>query len=111
MVPALRRYEFWAQYQYQSAVTRRRLQYVASLEVRGRIRYHYPYLSASEEWQNAEEHIYPCVNAMLGVRHRNLNMINRSVGVGLRGYYGINPYGQFRSIPDFWQIGLALMVE
>jgi hypothetical protein len=26
-------------------------------------------------------------------------------------YYGVNPYGQFRSIPQYWQVGVVLAVE
>jgi hypothetical protein len=111
IAPAMRRYEFWAQYQWQSDVSRSQLQCLASVELRGRIRYHYPYLSADEHWQNAAEHIYPCLNAMLGVRYRNPKMLNHSVGAALRAYYGVNPYGQFRSIPQYWQVGAALVVE
>jgi hypothetical protein len=117
--PSEKPFELWLQYQYQSAVTHHRLQWMASLEVRKRVRYNYPlYWTAEDnptEWTSVEnlgEISLPAINLTLGVRYRNPQMLKfRSVGVALRAYQGMNPYGQFRSIPKYEQYGVMLVVE
>ncbi|MDR1022652.1 MAG: hypothetical protein LBL94_05210 [Prevotellaceae bacterium] len=117
--PSEKPFELWLQYQYQSAVTRSRLQWIASLEVRKRVRYNYPLYQTAEDdpaaWMsldNLGEISLPALNLMLGVRYRNPQMLKfRSVGVALRAYRGMNPYGQFRSIPKYEQYGITLVVE
>jgi hypothetical protein len=111
-------FEFWLQYQYQSDLSRRRLQRVASLEVRHRVRYNYPLYRTAEgspaEWTSSDlgEVSLPALNLVLGLRYRNPQMLKfRSVGVALRAYWGMNPYGQFRSIPKYEQYGVMLVVE
>jgi hypothetical protein len=113
IAPAQHLYEFWLQYQWQSGMSRRLLQWIGSVEARWRIRYVYPYLSDDGiTWKTQSERLYPCINAMFGVRYRNPAMLKvGSVGAALRAYYGVNPYGQFRSIPQYWQVGAALVVE
>jgi hypothetical protein len=116
--PSQKPFEVWLQYQYQSAVTRARLQWVASLEVRKRVRYNYPLYWTTDnpaEWtsmENLGEISLPALNLVLGVRYRNPQMLKfRSVGIALRAYHGMNPYGQFRSIPKYEQYGVMLVVE
>ncbi|MDR0414963.1 MAG: hypothetical protein LBH84_06075 [Prevotellaceae bacterium] len=117
--PSQRPFEFWVQYQYQSAVGRHRLQRVASVEVRSRTRYNYPLYRTAEDnpaqWTSSDilgEVSLPAINLMLGVRYRNPRAVKlRSVGVALRAYRGMNPYGQFRSIPKYEQYGVMLVVE
>jgi hypothetical protein len=52
------------------------------------------------------------VNALVGTRVRSEgHLLPPNVGVYLRGYYGVNPHGQFRSDPDFWMVGLGVLLD
>ncbi|MGL6022440.1 MAG: hypothetical protein ACRC0A_04990 [Chitinophagaceae bacterium] len=115
--------EYYFQYQYQTSTSKRtHLQGIVSLEIRGRMQYKYPffekYANGTEvKWQmvgDAVERRAFTGNLFIGMRFNNPNpkiaLYNR-IGIGLRCYVGMNPYGQFRSIPSFQQIGLALLFE
>lgn len=116
--------EWYAQYQYQTNTSRRGFQGIASAEVRGRERYSYPFFYSGklghflevnervrQRLNSIEEKL--CTNVFVGVRYCNpkRNGYFSKVGVGVRYYTGINPYGQFRSLPLYRQLGLALMFE
>ncbi len=61
--------------------------------------------------QDAEQRAL-CINTFAGVRYHNPNVFGGyKIGVGFRAYFGINPYGQFRSTPIYQQFGLALIFE
>ncbi len=110
-------YELYFQYQYQTNENRNHFQGVASIELRNRVKYAYPSYDTDKEgtWIETitpEKRIWT-VNAFLGFRycHPKRNGYFSKVGIGLRAYHGINPYGQFRSQQDFSQFGVALIYE
>ncbi len=118
VIPSKYPWETYLQYQYQSKTFRSRLQIITSIEIRMRSKYGYPfYYDSSEnavEFANKvkDEFRLPNFNVFIGVRYNNVKVMKyRTIGVGLRGYSGINPYGQFRSMPIFQQFGIAVMVE
>jgi hypothetical protein len=116
-------FEFYGQYQFQSAPFYRGLQLIASAEIRLRERYKYPFSYSGrldefldknpyllEIWQSRS--LTFCGNFFAGIRYNNPRPSYFSkIGLGLRYYYGINPYGQFRSLPSYDQWGLALIFE
>jgi hypothetical protein len=121
--PSHRKTELYFQYQYQSKLLRRNFQAIASAELRMRERYNYPFSYSGrlqEFWDNNPEldelrlsASKTCTNIMLGIRYNNpkRNAYYSKIGIGLRYYTGINPYGQFRSLPGFNQWGAVLIFE
>ncbi len=115
-------YEFYLQYQYQTN-TRKNFQGIASFELRNRPRYNYPFHYTKDDSDWFKDY-YPndedfwgkstwTINGFLGVRFNNpkSKAYFSKIGAGLRGYMGINPYGQFRSVPMYNQWGFALIFE
>lgn len=117
VVPSKYPIEAYIQYQYQSNTSRRNFQGIFSLEVRNRSKYGYPqyYIDNTEQWveNKMPEYRSWSVNAFAGVRYSNPNAKGyfSKIGLGMRAYHGINPYGQFRSQPTYQQLGLALIFE
>jgi hypothetical protein len=117
--------EMYFQYQYQTAASRYGFQGIFSVELRLRERYHYPfsypagghYEEAMDlynaQFANTPFTMRPCVNLTAGIRYINMGQRNYFSKIGLMFHYykGINPYGQFRSMPRFEQFGLALVFE
>lgn len=116
VVPSKSPYEFYFQYQYQSNTSRRGLQGIFSFEVRNRVKYGYPsyYTDKDENWieNKIPEYRNFTFNAFVGIRYNNPKggYLSR-IGLGIRGYHGINPYGQFRSQSVYNQLGIALIFE
>ena len=114
------RYEFYLQYQYQTATHKLlHLQGIFSLEWRNRVRYDYPFsysdlsIFQTDEWRTIED-IYNWLNLniAMGLRYNNPTVMrDYKVGLAAKLYNGINPYGQFRCIPFFQKIGIALLFE
>lgn len=107
-------YEFYMQYQYQTNTNKKNhLQGILSMELRDRARYGYPFFyDESKVKEVKNENSWRNFNAMLGVRYNNpMKMKDYKVGIALRYYNGINPYGQFRSMPRFSQFGVCLLFE
>ena len=110
--------EFYLQYQYQSALFSRGFQIIVSAEYRLRERYRYPFFhsDAMDDFPQYDNNysLNPanCFNVFTGIRYDNqlLNYFSK-IGIGFHYYYGINPYGQFRSMPDYHQFGLAVIFE
>jgi hypothetical protein len=105
--------EFFLQYQYQSPLFSKGFQVIASAEYRLRQRYDYPYYDYSGNLKtNSGSSFANCFNFFAGIRYDNqkANYFSK-IGIGARYYYGINPYGQFRSMPRFRQIGIAVFFE
>jgi hypothetical protein len=122
--PSHRPFEYYLQYQYQSRLLLRNLQAIASVEMRSRERYNYPFSYSGRLQDYWDEHpdlksmvlASPdkvCVNVFLGLRYNNpkSKAYYSKIGIGFRYYGGINPYGQFRSQPRYSQWGLSLMFE
>ncbi len=112
-------YEAYFQYQYQSDEFWGGLQLMLSAEMRVRPKYGYPYYEKdlSGNWYEVyvEEYLSYNFNYFAGLRYslpeNNSALYYTKVGLGLHVYTGINPHGQFRSIPYFQQLGLALIFE
>ena len=116
-------FEIYTQYQFQSNPFFKNFQTIASFEYRLRERYKYPfsYSGKLDEFLENKPYILEllksrnlvgCFNYFLGIRYSNPtpNYFSK-IGIGFRYYSGINPYGQFRSLPNYRQLGLALIFE
>lgn len=108
--------ELYFQYQYQTKVSKKFLQGIASCEFRKRPIYNYPnYIDKNNglsEYNggNRREWSY---NFFVGIRYNNPNNLGlfSKIGLGLRFYRGLNPHGQFRSFENYEQFGLSLIFE
>jgi hypothetical protein len=123
--PSNRPFEIYMQYQYQSRTSRRGFQAIASVEFRRRERYNYPFsysgrlADALERREGRNENWLSrfnsrsCTNVFVGLRysHPRRSGYFSKIGIGLRYYSGINPYGQFRSQPIYQQWGAAVIFE
>ena len=110
--PARFPFQFHAQYQFQSAIFSQGFQIIASGEYRLRERHKYPYSYSGTDYRGGEPDLVNCFNFFAGIRYDNQksNYFSK-IGIGVRGYFGLNPYGQFRSMPYYRQFGLAVMFE
>jgi hypothetical protein len=107
--------ELYLQYQFQSPLSSRGFQAIASVEYRLRERHKYPFsYSGSMEgsYKDNPPNLVNCFNVLAGIRHDNQksNYFSK-IGMGARYYFGINPYGQFRSMPYYHQIGFMAIFE
>jgi len=107
-------FEFFIQYQFQSPLFSRGFQIITSIEYRLRERYKYPFSysgSMSDDTFN-KSNLANCFNFYAGVRYDNQqpNYFSK-IGMGIRYYVGINPYGQFRSMPYYSQFGMVVIFE
>ena len=110
--PARFPFQFHVQYQFQSAIFSRGFQIIASGEYRLRERHKYPYSYSETNKRYDEPDLVNCFNFFTGIRYDNQKSSYFSkIGIGARGYFGLNPYGQFRSMPYYRQFGLAFMFE
>ena len=85
---------------------------VFSFEFRNRARYNYPTYCTSSGNVNLTE--IPdkrenTLNAYFGLKYIKKN--SPTLGIYIHGYYGINPYGQFRNRYDFKSLGLSFILE
>lgn len=108
--------EVWLQYQFQSPCSKHGFQGIASAEVRNRALYGYDLTATT----NAAEPIYTdgdprrfTYNVFVGARYnmRNYDGIFSRFALGLRAYYGVCPYGMFRSVDKFTQIGVCFIYQ
>lgn len=102
-------WELWLQYQYQSPTSKHGFQGIASAEIRNRALYGYTYNGVGLQ----EERRIFTYNIFLGVRYNTPGYDGyfSRFALGLRGYYGNCPYGQFRNLPNFAQVGLSLIFQ
>ncbi len=117
VIPSHYPIEAYLQYQYQTR-TSNNFQAIFSLEVRHRAPYNYPYYVKNEqgEWLPGTEEPNIegfSINAFLGGRYNlpTKNAYFSKFGIGLRVYHGMNPHGQFRSHPNFTQVGASIIFE
>jgi len=107
--------EFYLQYQYQSPFFSRGFQAIASVEYRLRERYKYPFAysgSLKGSYQNNPPNLVNCFNIFTGIRFDSRKSTYFSkIGIGARYYFGLNPYGQYRSMPRYNQVGLVAIFE
>ncbi len=120
VVEANRSYEFYIQYQLQTGkwlLSNDRWQNVFSAELRNRANYDYPaymYNENSDAWESVIEHKYGGrwgLNMYYGWRLIPDITPYNSLGFGVQAYYGVNPHGQFRNLPDYWYVGATLVFE
>ena len=107
-------FELYIQYQFQSPLFWQKFQIIASIEYRLRERYRYPfsYSETTSDITYNETNLVNCFNFFAGIRLDNKkNNYFSKIGMGIRYYTGINPYGQFRSMPYFNQLGFAIIFE
>lgn len=88
-----------------------------SVELRSRVQYGYPTYpgknETSDDWQRYtySEKYMLCINGYAGWKFNFSNALSPRLGAYLKGYYGINPYGQFRNINNYQFLGLSLVYE
>lgn len=101
--------EVWLQYQYQTKATQGGFQGIASVEIRNRALYGYTYNGIGLQ----EERRIFTYNAFIGLRYNTPGYDGyfSRFALGLRGYYGNCPYGQFRNLPNFAQVGFSLIFQ
>ncbi len=107
--PRLSPWEAYLQYQYQTPSSRLGFQGVLSAEIRNRVLY--GYTSTGKELQ-PEKRVFT-YNVFLGARYNTPGYDGyfSRVALGVRAYYGNCPYGQFRNINNYSQIGVCLVFE
>jgi len=108
-------FELYLQYQYQSPLFSKGFQIIASGEYRLRERYKYPFAysgSMKGSYQDNPPDLVNCFNVYAGIRYDTQRRDYFSkIGIGARYYFGLNPYGQFRSMPYYRQIGIMAIFE
>jgi len=108
-------FELYLQYQYQSPLFSRGFQVITSIEYRLRERHKYPFSysgSMAGAYQNNPPNLVNCFNIYAGIRYdsKRDNYFSK-IGIGARYYFGLNPYGQYRSMPYYRQVGLIAIFE
>ena len=108
-------WELYLQYQYQSPTSRHGFQGIASAEIRNRALYGYD-LNTLKTDTNPRKPVdgrFFTYNVFMGVRYNTPGYDGyfSRIALGLRAYHGNCPYGQFRSISNYSQIGISLMFE
>ena len=102
------------QYQYQSPTSKHGFQGIASAEIRNRALYGYDLSNREGETPllQDEGRVFT-YNVFLGARYcaPRYHRIYSHWSLGIRAYHGNCPYGQFRNIKNFNQIGLCLIIE
>ena len=116
-VPYIQRnpWELYLQYQYQSPTSKHGFQGIASIEVRNRECYGYDLsvLATDDPKRLQKDKRVFTYNIFLGARYNTPNYDGyfSRIALGLRVYHGNCPYGQFRSIAKYSQVGVSLMFE
>ena len=108
-------WELFLQYQYQSPTSRHGFQGIASAEIRNRECYGYDLNALKTDNpipRKAEKRVFT-YNIFVGARYNTPNYDGyfSRVALGIRAYHGNCPYGQFRSIDNYSQIGACMIIE
>lgn len=108
-------WELFVQYQYQSPTSRHGFQGIASAEIRNRECYGYDLnaLTTDEPVPMQQEKRVFTYNVFVGARYNTPNYDGyfSRVALGVRAYHGNCPYGQYRSIDNYSQIGVCMILE
>ncbi len=116
-VPYIQRnpWELFFQYQYQSPSSKHGFQGIASLEIRNRECYGYDLsvLQTDAPKRLQKDKRVFTYNIFVGARYNTPAYDGpfSRIAVGVRAYHGNCPYGQFRSIDNYSQIGVSMMFE
>ena len=119
-VASKRRVEGYIRYQYDGPsgpLRIGRFYPVVSAELRERIRFGYSLYESDKSSPNGfrtvtlGEEYAPCINIYAGWRQVKTSQNIGRLGGYFRYYSGINPHGQFRNIPGFSFLGLAVVYE
>lgn len=109
-------WEVYVQYQYQSPSSRHGFQGIASVEIRNRECYGYDLTAVngqlSEISFQKEKRVFT-YNVFIGARYNTPEYDGpfSRIALGVRAYHGNCPFGQFRSIDNYSQIGVCLLFE
>ncbi len=111
--PRLSPWEMYLQYQYQSPTSPHGFQGIVSAEIRNRVVYGYDLGSTAEQPVMQDERRRFTYNVFVGARYNTPGYDGyfSRVALGVRAYHGNCPYGQFRSIDHYSQIGVSLIFE
>lgn len=117
--PSQRWIEPYVQYQYQDPTTwisfGGKAMFVASVDFYLRVRFGYPYAYLNDygdvEVRQDGEAYELCTNVLAGWKFVRKSGKVSDVGVFLHGYYGINPHGQFRNIPNYPFVGIKIIYD
>ncbi|MBQ3717736.1 MAG: hypothetical protein II901_05050 [Paludibacteraceae bacterium] len=108
-------WEVYLQYQYQSPTSKHGFQGIASAEIRNRECYGYDLSVLNTD---DPKHMQPArrvftYNIFMGARYNTPGYDGyfSRIALGVRAYHGNCPYGQFRSIANYNQIGVCLMFQ
>lgn len=112
--PAMSPFELYFQYQYQTPTSRHGFQGVISAEIRNRVVYGYDLSLKDGETDNSRpDYRRFTYNLFLGMRY-NIpgydGYFSRFV-LGVRLYHGNCPFGHFRSIDNYSQIGVSFVFQ
>ena len=116
-VPYIKRnpWEVFFQYQYQSPTSKHGFQGIASAEIRNRECYGYDLsvLKTDDPKNIQKDKRVFTYNIFVGARYNTPGYDGyfSRIALGVRAYHGNCPYGQFRSISNYSQIGVCLMFE
>jgi hypothetical protein len=106
--------ETYFQYQHQRSrgfLAGEKAMFVFSLEVMNRVKYNYPFDLSPIQYKGEIGEGRLCVNTYVGWRLQHRSDNEPRFGIYLRHYTGINPHGQFRSIPFYDFLGLSIVYE
>lgn len=109
-------WELYLQYQYQSPTSKHGFQGIASAEIRNRALYGYDLYAKRQPGVKPElpndSRIFT-YNIFLGARYNTPNYDGyfSRFSLGVRAYHGNCPFGQFRSIRNYSQIGVSIIFE
>ena len=108
-------WELYLQYQYQSPTSKHGFQGIASAEIRNRALYGYDLNTLTTDAtpnKPVDKRVFT-YNIFVGARYNTPvydGPFSRVV-FGIRAYHGNCPYGEFRSLANYSQIGACLMFE
>lgn len=108
-------WELYLQYQYQSPTSRHGFQGIVSAEIRNRELYGYDLTARTTDnpiRRQKEGRVFT-YNIFVGACYNTPGYTGyfSRLALGLRAYHGNCPYGQFRSISNYSQIGVCMIFE
>ena len=112
--PAMSPFEAYFQYQYQSPTSRHGFQGVASAEVRNRVVYGYDLtLKEGQTDTHSADYRRFTYSIFLGMRYNlpGYDGYFSRFAVGARLYHGNCPFGHYRAIDNYSQVGLSLVFQ